>query len=128
MFRRETPWLLAAFVVGLFLVGLPQWSLPVEGRPVPDPLMVTGLAGLSVLAMMLLVGQIAGPARAGLVMSLCLPIAVLVRLLAGPGDAPASGDLWPFELALSVGIGAAAVLPGVLAGLLACRLQSRGRS
>lgn len=125
MFRRETPWLLAAFVVGLFLVGLPQWSLPVDPNPAPDPLMMTGLAGLSVLAMMLLVGQIAGPVRAGLIMSLCLPAAVLVRLLIDGGRDLA---LWPFELALAVGAGATAVLPGILAGMLTRRLQSRGRS
>lgn len=128
MFRRETPWLLAAFVVGLFLVGLPQWSAPYDRAAAADPLMITGLAGLSVLAMMLLVGQIAEPGRAAIVMTLCLPSAVLARIVIDTGHEPASHILWPLELATAFGTGAAAVVPGVLAGMLARRLQSRGRS
>lgn len=127
MFRRETLWLLAAFVVGLFLVGLPQWSAQYDRDPVADPLMITGLAGLSVLAMMLLVGRIAPPARTAIAMTLCLPAAALARILIEMGQAPASHLLWPLELASAFGTGAAAVVPGVLAGILTLRLQSRGR-
>lgn len=124
MIRRSAPWLAAAFLAGVFLVGLPHWMPPSDHRGFGDPSMLCALAGLAAIAMMLVVGEIAPAWRAWLVMSLCLPVAAF----AGVMMAPPSHDLWPLELAFSLGVGALAVLPGVLAGSLSRRLQQRGGS
>lgn len=127
MFRRETPLLVAAFVAGVFLVGLPRRPVPVDHSGGFDPLTPTCLAGLAVLAMMLIVGQVAKPRRAWLVMASCLPIAMLGQAAIGDVGGAAGHRLGPAELALAFGVAIATVLPGVLAGALAHRLQSRGR-
>lgn len=122
MLRRKTPWLAAAFVAGVFLVGLPHWAAPAD-RGGLDPQMIAGLAGIAALAMMLVVGQVASAPRAWVVMASCLPAAVLIRML---GE-PVSHTLWPLDLALAFAVAVAAVLPGAVAGAIAHRLQSRGR-
>ncbi|MDQ8756082.1 hypothetical protein RCO27_07545 [Sphingosinicella sp. LHD-64] len=121
MVRRSILGLIAAFLVGFFLVGLPHWSSSDRSQGFDDPAMIAGLAGLSMVAMMLVVGQIATVRIAWLTMSLCLPAAVAVRLALEASALP----FWPVAIGLAAATGIAAILPGLLAGRLAQRLQSR---
>lgn len=118
MFRRM-PWLLLAFTAGLCLAGMPGWIAPRDSGGLLDPLLVAGLAGLSALAMMLVVGGIASPLRAWAVMASCLPAVAAVRattqmpvVLSGAGD-----------IGLAALVGVAVVAPGILGGWFAQRLQ-----
>lgn len=122
MFRRKAIPLLAAFVAGFFLVGLPHWLPPYDRYGFAEPAMISALAGLAAIAMMLVVGEVASPRRAWLTMSLCLPAAVLARAVAEGWR-----DIGPLEFLLAIVVGGAAVLPGALAGAFSLRLQSRGR-
>lgn len=118
MFRRM-PWLLLAFAAGLCLAGMPGWIAP-RGNAGPfDPLVIAGLAGLSALAMMLVVGAIAPPLRAWTVMALCPPAVAAIRAVAEmPAPLIGAGDVGVASL-----VGAAVVAPGIFGGLLVQRLQ-----
>lgn len=122
MFRRKAIPLLAAFVAGFFLVGLPHWSPSYDHGGFADPAMISALAGLAAIAMMLVVGEVAPPRRAWLTMGLCLPSAELAGAITEGWR-----DSVPLEFLLAILVGAAAALPGALAGAFSLRLQSRGR-
>jgi hypothetical protein len=124
MVRRLPIGLIAAFLVGFLLVGLPQWSESRVG--LDDPAMVAGLAGLAVIAMMLIVGQMAPPARSWAVMTLCLPVAGAARIAASAD--PAAPGVWLIEIGVALAVGGAAVAPGILAGQLVHRLQGLARA
>lgn len=120
MVRRLPIGLVAAFLVGFLLVGLPQWSSPGRHVGLGDPAMMAGLAGLAVIAMMLVVGRMAGLGRSWAVMTLCLPIATAARIAAGAGAASPG-----VEIGVSLAAGGAAAAAGILAGQLVQRLQGR---
>lgn len=119
MIRAEYVWLAATFCAGACLTAIAGWPADPSAALAIGPVPALALAGVSGLAMMLVVGQVAPPGRAGLVMSLCLPLVTLVRAAGEPGLAGL--------LALAVLAGAAAVLPGVAAGALVLRMQARPR-
>lgn len=123
MFRRRAPWLILAFAAGLCLVGLPGWIAPYDRGGLLDPLMIAGLAGVAALAMMLIVGGIAAPLRAWAVMALCLPVSVAARVVLEMSQGRSSAP----DIAVALVVGAAVVLPGILAALLARRLQDPRR-
>ncbi|MBX3560618.1 MAG: hypothetical protein KF780_02290 [Sphingomonas sp.] len=129
MFRNRVPWLVFAFAAGLCLAGLPNWIAPYNSGGLIDPLMIAGLAGLSAMAMMLVVGGLAQPLLAWAMMASCLPLAVVARVVVERAGDPASHDLWLVEIAVATVAGAVAALPGALAGHLTRRLQDprRGR-
>lgn len=127
MIRRVPIGLVAAFLVGFLLTGLPHWSLPGDGVGPTDPGTMAGLAGLTVIAMMLIVGQMATPQRSWLVMALCYPAAVAAPLVIAAPTATGAHALWPLDLTFALAAGAAAVAPGILAGCYAHRLQSQAR-
>ena len=127
MSPRATPWLIAAFVAGCVLVGLPQWTPPYNRNGLDDPGMIAALGGLAAMTMMLVVGQVASPRCAWLVMAFCLPVAAAARVAVETAADRASHNFWPIELAVAVALGAFAVLPGVLLGTFTRRMQTRGR-
>lgn len=127
MFPRRAPWLVFAFIAGMCLAGLPNWLAPYNRGGLIDPLMVAGLAGLSAMAMMLVVGGIASPLRAWLTMGSCLPLAVAARVVVETARDPAGPDYWPLQIVVAIAVGAAAALPGAFAGLLSQRLQNPRR-
>jgi hypothetical protein len=124
MFQSRVLWLAFAFVAGLFLAGLPNWIAPYNRAGLFDPLMIVGLAGLAALAMMLVVGGIASPARAWATMAQCLPLAVAARIAVERLREPASHDLWTLEIPVAILVGSLAVLPGIAAGRFVQRLQN----
>ena len=123
MVRRLPIGLVAAFLVGFLLVGLPQWSAPGGRVGLDDPAMIAGLAGLAVIAMMLIVGQMASPARSWAVMTLCLPVAVATRI-AAVAD-PVMPGVSVIGIGVALAVGGMAVAPGILVGQLVRRVQGR---
>ncbi len=123
MTRRRMPWLILAFAAGLCLAGMPSWMAPYNRGGLLDPLMITGLAGLSALAMMLIVGGIASPLRVWAVMAFCPPVAASVRAAMEMPAIP----VWAGDIGLAALVGATVVAPGILAGRIAQRLQQSRR-
>lgn len=123
MVRRLPIGLVAAFLVGFLLVGLPQWSPSGDRVGLDDPTMIAGLAGLAVIAMMMIVGQMASPTRSWTVMALCLPVAVAARIGAAADPVLPGPSL--VEIGVALAVGGAAVAPGIVAGQLVRRLQGR---
>ena len=85
----------------------------------PDALLGPGLLVLATItAMLALVRE--GRLRWLLVaMALCPAAVVAIRVVADTAADPTSHNLWPFEIALALFVGACAVLPALLAGLVA---------
>ncbi len=123
MFRHRVLLLPFAFAAGICLAGLPHWLPPHDRLGLLDPLMIAGLAGSAMLAMMLVVGGIARPLWAWAVMASCAPLSVAGRVAIQAMHGGAAPDPWSFELAVAVLAGALAVLPGVLAGLFVQKIQ-----
>lgn len=125
--QHRVLWLASVFIAGMLLTGLPGWLPPHDGGGLRDPLMIAGLAGLSALAMMLVVSGIVSPLWGCAALAPCLPLTVGVRLAFEWPLSSASPDLWTLEIGVALLAGIVALLPGICAGLLVRLMQDSRR-
>lgn len=116
---RDTFWLASGFVAALLLIGVPYWNVPYAQANLPDSLVGPGLFVLAAVAVLLALAGIARPRVLLATMALCPATAVALRVAAEVAADPASHNLWPIEIAIALVLGAIAVLPALIAGLVA---------
>jgi hypothetical protein len=112
-----------AFCAGTVIAGWPHWMGATAQTDPTDTLFGPGLAALGVIAALLVVARAASGGRAFLLMSACLPAAVMALVAVDVARDPTSHNLWPLELVFAFVVGAVPALAGVLAGLLLRRLS-----
>ena len=115
---RAVVWLVAAFAISFFAVGLPYWQVPYSKVSLPSTLYGTGL---------IVVGVLAAAARAGgkahllgviLAVGAAVPAPILARITVDTAQDPTSHNLWPFELIIAAMIGMLVSSAGALVGSL----------
>ena len=107
------------FLAALLVFGVPYWRMPYAQS---DPsALYPGLAVLAAIALMLAVVN-EGRLRWLLVtMAACPAVAVVLRVAVETAADPTSHNLWPFEVVIALVAGAVAVLPALVAGVIARR-------
>lgn len=125
MQSKAVYWLVAAFVISFFLMGVPYWQIPYAKVSLPNSLFGMGL---------LVVGVLAAAARAfGKARHLAVVLAVgaavhapiLARIAVDTAKDPTSHNLWPFEFIIAAMIGALCSSAGALVGSLPALLSHR---
>ena len=116
---RDTFWLASGFVGALLLIGVPFWNVPYAQVSLPDSLIGPGLLVLAALALLLALAGVARLRAVLTTMALCPAAAVALRVAAEGAADPTSHNLWPFEIVIALVLGTGAVLPALVAGLLA---------
>jgi hypothetical protein len=117
-------WLVAAFVVGFFAVGVPYWQIPYAKVSLPDTLYGAGLLVVGVLAA---ATRGFGKARllaVILVAGASVPAAILARVAVDTAKDPTSHNLWPFEFIIAAVVGVLCASAGALVGSLPALLLS----
>jgi hypothetical protein len=111
-------WLIAAFVIGFFAVGIPYWRIPYAKVALPNTLYGTGLLVAGVLAAAV---RALGKARLLAVIFVAgaaVPAAVLARVAVDAAKDPTSHNLWPFEFIIAAVVGLFCSSAGALIGSL----------
>jgi hypothetical protein len=119
-------WLVAAFVVGFFAVGVPYWQIPYPKVSLPDTLYGAGLVVVGVLAA---AARGFGKARllaVILVAGASVPAAILARVAVDTAKDPTSHNLWPFEFIIAAVVGVLCASAGALVGSLPALLFGNG--
>jgi uncharacterized membrane protein len=126
MTRASRGWLLIGFAIALVGAGFEYWQTPYGQLSLPDALYGPPLVAVAVVAMLLRAFGVARFLTAWLLIAASVPAAVLVRVVVEVIADPSTHNLWPFEIAIAAGLGAAAALAGTLVGSLFL-LRSRRR-
>lgn len=111
-------WLVAAFVISFFVVGVPYWQIPYAKVSLPNTLYGTGLLVIGVLAA---VARAVGKARllaVILAVGAAVPAPILARIAVDTAKDPTSHNLWPFEVVIAAVIGVLCSSAGSLVGSL----------
>lgn len=108
--------LFSAFLCSFLIVGLPYWQIPYAQVSLPDAIWGLPLLIVSTIAAMLRFVPGIRWMSAALVVGASVPAAVLARIVYDVSSDPTSHNLWPFEVALSVGPGLLAGFVGALVG------------
>jgi hypothetical protein len=125
----DWPWPAVVASICALAIVVPYWS--VDYADVQDggfstfALPVAGILGVAAFALTALhLGH-----KLEIAIALCAPapIAVVGRVLIDTADDPTTHGLWPFEVALAVGISLPAILLGISIGWLVRRLGERRR-
>lgn len=125
----DWPW--PAFVASIcaFAIIVPFWSVDYadvdDGGFANFALPVAGILGVAAFALSALrLGH-----KLEIAIALCVPapVAVVGRVLIDTADDPSTHSLWPFEIAVAIGISLPPVLIGVFAGWAVRRLIDRRR-
>jgi len=114
-----------AFAASFLAVGIPFWSIPYGAVNLPDALLKPGLLVGVAGALALRALGAAGFWTAVAVVGGSVPAAVMARVQVETSRDPTSHNLWPFELAIALGVGFACALVGALAGSAAAALAAR---
>ena len=118
-------WLVAAFVISFFAVGLPYWQIPYAKVSLPNTLYGMGLLVVGVLAA---AARAFGKARllaVVLAVGAAVPAPILVRIAVDTAKDPTSHNLWPFEFIIAAVIGVLCSSAGTLVGSLPALLSHR---
>lgn len=118
-------WLVAAFVIGFFAVGLPYWQIPYAKVSLPNTLYGMGLLVVGVLAA---AARAFGKARllaVVLAVGAAVPAPILARIAVDTAKDPTSHNLWPFEFIIAAVIGVLCSSAGTLVGSLPALLSHR---
>ena len=124
--KTDKYWLVAAFVVGFFAVGVPYWQIPYAKVSLPDTLYGTGLLAVGVLAA---ATRGFGKARlltVILVVGASVPAAILARVVVDTVQDPTSHNLWPLEFIIAAVVGFICSFAGALVGSLSVLLSGHG--
>jgi hypothetical protein len=120
---RAGYWLVAAFVVGFFAVGIPYWLIPYEKVSLPSTLYGSGLLVVGVLAAAIRAFGQARLLTVILAVGAAVPAPILARIAVDTTKDPTSHNLWPFEIIIAAMIGALCSSAGALTGSLLSRLS-----
>lgn len=118
MTRSSPAWLLIAFAIAFIGVGFRYWQLPYAQASLPHSLYGPGLVAVGVVALMVRAFGLARFWKAWLLVAATVPAAVLARIAVEAAADPTSHNLWPFEIAIALGLGLASALAGTLIGSL----------
>ena len=113
---RAVVWLVAAFAISFFAIGLPYWQIPYTKVSLPSTLYGTGLIVVGVLAA---AARAVGKARLlGVILAVgaAVPAPILARIAVDTEKDPTSHNLWPFELVIAAVIGVLVSATGALVG------------
>lgn len=116
-------WLVVAFVISFFAVGLPYWQIPYAKVSLPSTLYGTGLLVVGVLAA---AARAFGKARLLVVIlavGTAVPAPILSRVIVDTAKDPTSHNLWPFEFIIATVLGALCSSAGALVGSLPALLS-----
>ena len=116
MTLRAAFWLVAAFVISFFAVGVPYWQIPYARVSLPTTLYDTGLVVVGVLAA---AARALGKARLMtviLAVGAAVPAPILMRIAVDTAKDPTSHNLWPFEFIIAAVIGVLCSSAGALVG------------
>jgi hypothetical protein len=118
MTLRAAFWLVAAFVISFFAVGLPYWQIPYAKVSLPSTLYGMGLVVVGVLAA---AARAIGKARllsVILAVGAAVPAPILARITVDTAKDPTSHNLWPLEFIIAAVIGVLCSSAGALVGSL----------
>jgi hypothetical protein len=124
MARRPLLWLFLSFLAGLLAAGWPVWTSNYKQDDLTGPGYLSALAILSLIGMLLIVANVATAPRVLALLGLCMPFAVLLRVVIDTATDATSHNFWPMELLLMSAVTAAALLPGLLIGVLIRRVAA----
>lgn len=127
MLKTSNRWLVAAFLVGFFAVGLGYWPIPYSKVSLPNSLYGIGLIVVGGAAGLTRVFSDNSFWRTVLVIGAAVPGAVFARVVFDGLRDPTSHNLWPFEILIALVVGLAVTLLGTLLGSVFRRLF-RGRA
>jgi len=127
MFRNQSHWLRAAYLLGFLAAGIPYWLIPYHQVNLPSALISPGLV-LVVMAAVLLRAWLGTPFwKTVRFMGSTLAAAVLARVIVEGLSEPSSHNLWPFELLIALLLGFACAFSGAVLGNLMARLCRQAR-
>lgn len=109
-------WIAAAFMACFLAVGLPYWRIPYHAVSLPNSLWGAGLVAVGLVALLLRASRRATFGQATLAAGAAVPAAIYARVSVETGRDPTSHNLWPFEVAIALGVGGCCSLAGALAG------------
>jgi hypothetical protein len=116
-------WLVAAFMISFFVVGLPYWQIPYAKVSLPNTLYGPGLLVVGVLtAAVRALGKVRFLAVV-LAVGASVPAAVLARVAVETAKDPTSHNLWPFEFIIAAVVGLVCSSAGALLGSLPALLS-----
>ena len=124
MDERPNKWLIAGFIAGLLLTGIPYWRLPYNANIFADSMLLIGFVGLGLVTALLTARGIARPAKIFWATLAAFPAAVTIRVIVETAQDATDHNLWPFELVIAAIFSLVAVIPGLVVGLLIRRLAA----
>lgn len=116
MTSRAVYWLVVAFVLSFFAVGVPYWQIPYAKVSLPNTLYDIGLLVVGVLAA---AARALGKARflaVTLAVGAAVPAPILARIAVDTVKDPTSHNLWPFEFIIAAALGVLCSSAGTLVG------------
>jgi hypothetical protein len=125
---RAAFWLVAAFVISSFAVGVPYWRIPYAKVSLPSTLYGTGVIVVGVLAA---AARAIGKARLLTVIldvGAAVPAPILARITVDTAKDPTSHNLWPFEFIIAAVIGVLCSSAGALVGSLPAFFSRHNRA
>jgi hypothetical protein len=125
MRRTAFLWLPFSFAVAFLAIGIPFWRIPYNQFDLGHGELLPGAILLGVLTLLLIVAEAARARWVAIVMSLCVPAIDCVSIAHDTAIDPTSHNLAPFELVAAFILGAAFVVPGLVAGTLLRTLVRR---
>jgi hypothetical protein len=115
---------IAGFVVSVLAMGVPYWSPDYGGLNLPEALYGPGLGLVGIFAA-LAVGSGATTFWKGLlIMGSAAPTVVMLRVIVECLIDPTAHNLWPFEVAIAIGVGFPWAFGGAVAGWLLLKLRA----
>ena len=125
----DWPWPAVVASICALAIVVPYWSVDYadveDGGLATFGLPVAGILGVAALLLAALhLGR-----KLEIAIALCVPapVAVIGRVLIDTADDPTTHSLWPFEIAVAIGVSLPPVLAGILIGWSMRRLADRAR-
>jgi uncharacterized oligopeptide transporter (OPT) family protein len=123
----DWPWPAVVASICALIVVVPYWSVDYadveDGGLSSFALPVAGVLGAA--AFLLSALRLGHKLEIAIAMCLPAPIAVVGRILIDTADDPTTHSLWPFEIAVAIGISVPPVLLGIFLGWAVRRLVER---
>lgn len=123
MKNSQTNWLLAAFAVSFFVVGIPYWLIPYSSVSLPSSLLTLGLVVVAAMAILLRAFQILRFWSTVGFMTATLPAVIVARVVLEIVMDPTSHNLWPFEVVIAAALGFMCAIAGAGIGHLVAKLR-----
>lgn len=111
-------WLTVAVVASFLATGIPYWRVPYHHLTVPNALWHPGLLVPVAAAFLLCRFRVASILATGTLMTLSIVAVVWIRIHVETARNPTSHNLWPFEIAIVLGIALVCAWPAAGAGRL----------